>query len=563
MTRIQSLVLSIIILAAAVTDSRSQDINDLSVQIDALFAEWDNESTPGAALGIVQDGQLVYKKGYGMSNLDHGIPIEPNSVFDIASVSKQFGAFAIAMLVDQGVISLDDDIRKHIPEVPDFGHTITLRNLVHHTSGIRDWPVTLAIGGWQFDEVISMDQILRMVETQEDLNFRPGDEYTYSNTGYNLLAMTVERVTGQTFREWTDEHIFQPLGMNDTHFHDDHQEVVPRRVQGYFQDGDTYKMMANSLMALGSSSLYTTVEDLAKWSANFETGSVGGSDVMEMVHERGVLNNGDTIAYAFGHTIGDYKGFQRISHSGGWAGFRTFLVRFPAENLAIIVLSNNGSLNPGQKAFEIAETILSIEEEEESEKEEDSTLYVEAEIDPEVLDDYEGDFEMMPGFVLSFRRDDEKFFTQATGQPEFEMTPSSDSSFFIEQFAATVIFHRDKDGSVNRLTLLQNGERGATRVESFKASLVDLEEVEGLYYSPELKTFYEIELEEGALTGRHQRLGVSSLKLENRNLLSSNFINPIRIVRDDLGRITRLELGQGRVRNVRLERIEPWEFEKY
>ncbi len=176
--------------------------------IDTLFSELNNNYTPGAAVGIVLDGQLIFKKGYGMANLDHSIPIEPNSVFDIASVSKQFGAFAIAMLVDKDLISLDDDIRKYIPEVPDFGQTITLRNLVHHTSGIRDWPVTLAIGGWRFDEVISMEHILRMVETQQDLNFNPGDEYTYSNTGYNLLAEVVARVSGKSFREWTDENIF-------------------------------------------------------------------------------------------------------------------------------------------------------------------------------------------------------------------------------------------------------------------------------------------------------------------------------------------------------------------
>ncbi len=532
--------------------------------IDTLFSELNNNYTPGAAVGIVLDGQLIFKKGYGMANLDHSIPIEPNSVFDIASVSKQFGAFAIAMLVDKDLISLDDDIRKYIPEVPDFGQTITLRNLVHHTSGIRDWPVTLAIGGWRFDEVISMEHILRMVETQQDLNFNPGDEYTYSNTGYNLLAEVVARVSGKSFREWTDENIFKPLGMSDTHFHDDHQEVVPRRVQGYFRQGDKYKMMANSLMALGSSSLYTTVEDLAKWTANFESGEVGGAEVLDMMHQQGVLNNGDTISYAFGNSIDQYKGFTRVAHSGGWAGFRTFLVRFPSENLAIIVLSNNGSFNPSAKAYEIADIILGIEEDVEEPKEDPSPAnYVAVDIDPEILNDYEGDFEMMPGFVLSFRREGDQFFTQATGQPEFEMTPSSDSTFFLEQFAATVIFHRDPDGSVNRLTLSQSGERGANRIQPFMPSLQDLTEIKGLYYSPELKTFYEIELVDGELIGSHQRLGKSSMKLERPNLLSSDFINPIRIIRDESNKITRLELGQGRVRNVRLERIEPSEFEKY
>ena len=549
----------------------SQKISsELTGKIDVLFQEWNTDTTPGVAIGVIQDGELVFSKGYGMANLEHKIPITPNSVFDIASVSKQFCAFSIAMLADEGSIALDDDIRKYIPEVPDFGHTITIRHLVHHISGIRDWPMTLRVGGWQFDEVISMDQILHMVETQQDLNFVPGAEYSYSNTGYNLLAEVIARVTGQSFREWTDENIFKPLEMNNTHFHDDHHEIVPKRVQGFYQEGNLFKMMSNNLMALGSSSLFTTVEDLSKWAINFETGAVGGQKVLNQVHERGILNNGDTIAYAFGHSIGEYKNFKRISHSGGWAGFRTYLVRFPTESLSIVLLSNYASFNPGGKSFELADLFLPLKEVEPSEELETtsesqpSSKYVAAEIDPSIFDDYEGEYELVPGFILKFWRDGNQYFVRATGQSQIEMTASSDSTFFVEQVQAEVVFHRKTNGEVNSLTLNQGGSQKAQRIDPYTPTDEDIEEIIGVYYSPELKTFYEINRDENQeLTFIHQRLGKSSLVLEDKNLLSSSFINPINIIRDEAGKIIRLEVGQGRMRNVRLAKIEEGEFPKY
>ena len=329
--------------------------------VDDLFKQWQSTDSPGAAVLVIQDGRVVHSRGYGMANLEHGVPNRPDTVFDIASVSKQFGAMAIALLEADGRLSLDDDVRKHISEVPDFGSRITLRHLVHHTSGIRDWPGTLALGGWNFEDVVSFGQILRMAFHQRALNFTPGEAYVYSNTGYNLLAEVVTRVSGKPFRQFCEERIFKPLGMTRTHFHDDHTEVVVNRAESYRPGaGGRFRHAVSNLTALGSSSLFTTIEDLAKWIQNLHASSpiVGGRAVVDRVHERGRLNSGAAIAYAFGQSIGEYRGLRTVAHTGSWAGYRSVLQRFPDQRFAVVILANTATLNPTPIAQQIADLYL-------------------------------------------------------------------------------------------------------------------------------------------------------------------------------------------------------------
>jgi CubicO group peptidase (beta-lactamase class C family) len=287
------------------------------------------------------------------------VPNRTTTVFDIASISKQFAAFAIAMLAGEGALGLDDDVRSHIPELADFGQTITIRHLVHHTSGLRDWPGTLRMAGWDYMDVMSFEQILEMAFQQRELNFPPGSDYAYSNTGYNLLAEIVSRVTGQSFRDWTRERIFEPLGMRQTHFHDDWTEVVPDRAESYRPAGDDgVRRVVSSLTAIGSSSLFTTVDDLALWLRNFRDPVVGGADLVAGVHERGILTGGDTIAYAFGLMVGEHRGARTVSHGGSWAGYRTTLLRFPDHGLDVVVLANTSAINAGAMGHRIADIYL-------------------------------------------------------------------------------------------------------------------------------------------------------------------------------------------------------------
>lgn len=325
---------------------------------DSIFAEL-GPDTPGAAVAVVRSGQVVFRAGYGMADLDHGLPVTPETVFDVASVSKQFGGFAIASLVEAGLVDLDEEVRTYLPELPDFGEPLTVRHLVHHVSGIRDWPLTLAVAGWRFDDVISFDQILRMAWTQRELNFPPGTEYSYSNTGYNLLAEIVQRASGETFRSWTDRNIFQPLGMTSSHFQDDHLEVVAGRAYGHMPAaGGEWTVSPNGLTALGSSSLHSTVDDLAKWLVNYDTHRAGGTAVIERMRTRGVLASGDTIDYAYGINGRDVRGREAWTHTGSWAGNRSVLFHFPEIRSGVVVLANAGTYDPTFAALALADVFL-------------------------------------------------------------------------------------------------------------------------------------------------------------------------------------------------------------
>ena len=331
----------------------------LEAKVDQVFAEWDRPDSPGAALSVIKDGEIIYKRGYGMANLEYDIPIAPTTIFDIASVSKQFAGFAIATLLHKGKLTLDDDIRMHLPDVPDFGTKITIRHLMHHTSGLRDWVQALVIAGGQMDDIISFKHILKMVRRQKELNFEPGTAFLYSNTGYNLLAEIVETITGDSFRDWTDANIFKPLAMTNTHFHDDHEMIVKNRAYSYLSVKDNgFKNAVNNLTALGSSSLYSTVEDLSKWVLNFDNTWVGGQAVVEQMHQRGVLNNGKQISYAFGLDIGEYRALKTAGHGGSWRGFRSHLIRFPDQKFGIVILCNLDTFNPLNLAKKIADIYL-------------------------------------------------------------------------------------------------------------------------------------------------------------------------------------------------------------
>lgn len=315
---------------------------------------------PGAALAVVKDGKVIYSKGYGYANLEYGVENTPSTIFHIASVSKQFTAFAIAMLADQGKISLQDDIRKYLPEMPDFGHVITIDHLVHHTSGLRDQWNLLALAGWRLDDVITREQVLRLISRQQELNFKPGEEMLYCNTGFTLMAEIVSRASGQPFPEWCKANIFDPLEMKNTLFYDDHEKVVPGRAYSYYKDGVTgeWKKSVLSYANVGATSLFTTVEDLGRWAVNFENVKVGNERIMQLMDQRFVLNNGDTIDYAFGQGIGKYKGLVNKSHGGADAGYRTFLARFPEQRFSVIVFSNLASFNTGSLAYKIADLYL-------------------------------------------------------------------------------------------------------------------------------------------------------------------------------------------------------------
>lgn len=323
-------------------------------QVDQLFAAWDKPGSPGAAVAVVRGGEIIYKRGYGLANLEYDIPITPATVFHVASVSKQFTAMAILLLEKQGKLSIDDDIHKYLPELADFGARITLRHLLNHTSGLRDQWELLGMAGWRLDDVITQRQILSMVFHQKELNFPPGSEHLYCNTGFTLLAEIVRRVSGRSLREFAQEAMFKPLGMASTHFHDDHEMVVRNRAYSYRPDGPGFKLAALNYANAGATSLFTTVEDLAKWAHNFEAPHVGDAALIARMETPGVLNDGTKLDYACGLTIGDMHGLRVVQHSGGDAGYRSHIMMFPDEKFAVVVLANLATMQPSRLAAQVA-----------------------------------------------------------------------------------------------------------------------------------------------------------------------------------------------------------------
>jgi CubicO group peptidase (beta-lactamase class C family) len=329
-----------------------------SARVDSLFAAWDKSGSPGAAVAVVRNGEIIYKHGYGFANLEYDIPITPVTIFHVASVSKQFTAMAILLLEKQGKLSIDDDIHKYLPELADFGAPITLRHLLYHTSGLRDQWEMLEMAGWRIDDVITQRQILSMVFHQKELNFSPGTEFLYCNTGYTLLAEIVRRVSGRSLREFAHEAIFRPLGMASTHFHDDHEMVVRNRAYSYRPGAQGFKLAALNYANVGATSLFTTVEDLAKWAHNFEAPHVGDAALITRMETPGVLKDGKKLKYACGLSVREFRGLRAVEHSGGDAGYRSQITMFPDEKFAVVLLANLSSIQPNRLATQIEEIYL-------------------------------------------------------------------------------------------------------------------------------------------------------------------------------------------------------------
>ena len=305
----------------------------------------------------MKEGHVIYKHGYGMANLDHNVTITPSTVFHVASMSKQFAAASIVLLAQQGKLSLDDDIRKHIPELPDFGSRITIRHLIHHTSGLRDQWNLLGLAGWRYSlDLITDEDVMSVVTSEKDLNFKPGEKHVYCNTGYTLMAIIVKRVSDMSFREFTTKNIFEPLGMMKTHFRDDHAEIVKNNAYGYEPEkGGSFRLSNTNFDTVGATSLHTTVEDLALWDENFYHPRVGGVSFLEQMLQRGRLDDGETLDYAFGLVLGKYKGLRTVDHAGGDAGYRSDMTRFPDQHFSAAVLCNSADTSPTSLVRKVAD----------------------------------------------------------------------------------------------------------------------------------------------------------------------------------------------------------------
>jgi CubicO group peptidase (beta-lactamase class C family) len=424
-------------------------LDSLSQKMDAIFWRYNRSNGPGCAVGIIHNGDLIFKKGYGMANLEYDIPITPTTVFDIASVSKQFAGMAISTLIQEGKIKLDDDVRKYLPDVPKFNKTITIRHLVHHISGLRDWPEALNSAGWRWDEVFSFEDIMRMVKHQKDLDFVPGERYSYSNTGYNLLAAIVEKVSGKSFGNWTDERIFKPLQMNASRFQDDYTRLIKNLAYSYSPAGNEFVKSPGALTAYGSSSLFTTVEDLSKWIVNFDKQIALKNPVYTTMLTEGILNNGEKVYYGYGLATGTDRGLKTVSHTGGWAGYRTIITNYPDEKISIIILSNASDFNVRQYSSEVAGIFLKDKFKSASKPVVNFKDAPTIKLNPVLAKKYAGVYQLGPGWAVTLTLEDGRLMTQSNGEAKFPTEAKSDSVIWIDAYGASMTFVPDKTGAVN------------------------------------------------------------------------------------------------------------------
>jgi CubicO group peptidase (beta-lactamase class C family) len=355
-TRISPAVLLILTLASPLA---AQVPAEVAAGVDRVFERWNSTATPGCAVGVSRNGRMELARAYGMADLEHDVRNSPQTIFEAGSVSKQFTAAAIVMLALDGRLSLDDDVRKYVPELPDYGKRLTIRHMMNHTSGLRDWGSVAEIAGWgRGSRVHTHAHVLDIVSRQRGLNFDPGHEYSYSNTGYNLQAVIVERVSGMSFADFTRQRIFEPVGMKNTQWRDDFTRIVKGRATAYSERAGGFALSMPFENVHGNGGLLTTVEDLLIWNENLETGRVGGPRFLQLMHEQGVLNSGERIAYASGLQIGSFRGVPQVSHTGSTAGYRAFLARYPQQKLGVALLCNVGSVNPGRVGEQVAAVLL-------------------------------------------------------------------------------------------------------------------------------------------------------------------------------------------------------------
>jgi CubicO group peptidase (beta-lactamase class C family) len=314
---------------------------------------------PGCAAAVSLNGDVVFEKAFGLADLEHNVPNTTQTIFESGSVAKQFTAAALVLLQQDGKLSLDDPVRKYIPELPDYGVSLTIRHLLNHTSGLRDWGTVMSLtGAGRGDRVVTQDLALDVITHQRALDFTPGSEYSYSNSGYNLAAIIVERVSKQTFPAFVEERLFKPIGMKNSSWRDDYQRIVPGRAQAYSRQGNgPWRLNMPFMNVYGNGGMLTTVGDWMKWNAMLDSQSLG-APLVTALETRGVLNDGRKIAYALGLTVDTYKGLKDVSHGGATAGYQTFLARYPDNKVSVGVMCNGTSPGAGGIAANITDEIF-------------------------------------------------------------------------------------------------------------------------------------------------------------------------------------------------------------
>ncbi len=544
---------------SASTPGRELSADSLAAQVDSLILPLIKPGGPGCVVAVIRDGRIVFERGYGLANLEWNIPNSPGTVFQLASVSKQFTAACALLLAEEGKLTLDDDIRKWIPEMRDYGRRITVRNLLNHTSGIRDYESLMPVAGLRYDLAYEPQEIFDFINRQSALDFAPGEKYSYSNSGYILLAEIVRRAGGLSLGQSAEQRIFGPLGMQHTCYYDTRYQVIKNRATGY--DLDTDRMIYNAgqsdTYTLGPAGVFSTVEDLALWDRNFYEPRIGGPHFLETMLARPVLTGGDTSNYACGLEHGTHRGLPTLSHTGWWAGYLSFMVRFPEQRTTIILLANSTSdVSPSGNCYKIADRYLydqfpADQRPDLASKAAPPAEPAEVAVDPALFDRFVGRYEIgHRDAVINVSRDGDRLLGQFSGQVRFQLFPESDSTFFLKIDRVRMKFRRDETGKVNNLTWCQGGrEIQLNRIESSMAA----EEIDcycGEFRSEDLQTTWSV-TRDGVWLLVHSSLklidltGEDILLQKNGDLFCLSDLK-LQFIRDGAGQVSGFELTRAR-----------------
>jgi CubicO group peptidase (beta-lactamase class C family) len=520
---------------------------DAQARVDAILAPWDNSTSPGCAVAVARDGMTLLERAYGMADLEHGIPNTPETIFEGGSLSKQFTSAAIVLLVLDGKLSLDDDIRTYVPEVPDYGRTITLRHLMTHTSGLRDWGSVAGISGWGREERShTHDDVLDIVSRQTALNFEPGHEYSYSNTGYNLLAITVARVSGMPFAEFSGMRIFEPLDLRNTQWRDDYRRIVPGRSSAYeATDEGRWEINRPIEHVHGNGGILTTVGDLGIWAAALTDGRLGGPELIRMMHERGRLNDGSEIVYAAGLRVWNLAGVPAVTHTGSTAGYRAFLGRYPEQGLSVAMLCNASNVPTAPTGGRIARIFL---EDAATDPQPPSGVR----LSPGALEGLQGLYaDPVTGFTRELRLEN-----GALHEDEDLLVPLSDTELAVGDRGRRYVFEDGAEARRGfRIEDWQYAEKRYEPVDPWSPSTTDLDAYAGTYHSPDAETTYVISVEADALEVWQRPGDTHTLWPAYEDAFRMGRGGLVRFHRDGTGQVTGLSLSLERVYDMRFERV--------
>jgi CubicO group peptidase (beta-lactamase class C family) len=516
------------------------------------------KDTPGAVVGVVKGGKLTFVKGYGAADLTYGMPFTPETPTNIGSSSKQFTGFAIVLLASRGKLSLDDDVRKYIPELKDFGKTITVRHLLSHTTGYREFINTLLIEGRQVLEgdYIAPDEAIKVINRQPTLQNEPGAEFNYNNSAFSLASIVVERVTGRPFAEWMRAEVFLPLGMTKTWVRSDPGQIIHGRSIGYIAGAGGFREVRDLHASQGAGGINTTPGDVAKWFGNLKTGKLGGPAVIKELTTSFVLNDGKPANYGKGLFLDTNRGLRRWQHGGNDVAHSSTFVYYPDLDAGYVVFSNYQGV-PGNIATVVAEAFFGDKMTAAPPRSVASANAASGvDVPTATLRRYAGKYEMttLGGLLLTVELQGGQLRLQLPGQPTLPLRPTSMTSFEVVGSPARITFNTAADSSVEGITFHQEGDHPGKRVA--ENASVDLNSFAGRYFSEELETFYDLRVEGGNLVIRHRRFGPVSLTHTNGDAFSATLpVSSVVFQRDAQGNVTGFEAGNGRARGIIFKKV--------